>query len=134
MYTREIENSIFCPVSTITYPTLTEAGVPYTVCIFGENSAGNGTKCNVTDFTNELCKFYCCTIEQHNSSFAVLVFKLIKCSFSDFTCCDIALMWHIQVYIPVNQPFVIQATYCGSSNNCHTDDIDASKLFNTIQP
>ena len=35
-------------------PTLTEPGVPYTVCIFAENSAGNGTKCNVTDFTDEL--------------------------------------------------------------------------------
>jgi len=32
----------------------TEDGVPYTVQIFAENSAGNGTVCNVTDFTNEL--------------------------------------------------------------------------------
>ena len=32
-------------------------GVPYTVSIFAENSAGNGTKCNFTDFTNELRKF-----------------------------------------------------------------------------
>ena len=35
-------------------PTLTEDGVPYILSIFAENSAGNGTKCNVTDFTNEL--------------------------------------------------------------------------------
>ena len=35
-------------------PTPTEDGVPYIVSIFAENSAGNGTKCNVTDFTNEL--------------------------------------------------------------------------------
>ena len=35
-------------------PTPTEAGVPYIVSIFAENSAGNGTKCNVTDFTDEL--------------------------------------------------------------------------------
>ena len=32
----------------------TEDGVPYIVQIFAENSAGNGTVCNVTDFTNEL--------------------------------------------------------------------------------
>ena len=44
--------------STYTPPTFTENGVPYTVRIFAENSAGNGTKCNVTDFTDELCKFY----------------------------------------------------------------------------
>ena len=37
----------------------TEDGVPYIVSIFAENSAGNGTKCNVTDFTNELRKFHC---------------------------------------------------------------------------
>ena len=37
-------------------PTLTEDGVPYIVSIFAENPAGNGTKCNVTDFTNELGK------------------------------------------------------------------------------
>ena len=36
----------------------TEDGVPYTVSIFVENSAGNGTVCNFTDFTNELCKFH----------------------------------------------------------------------------
>ena len=42
-------------------PTPTEDGVPYIVSIFAENSAGNGTKCNVTDFTNELRKFHCCT-------------------------------------------------------------------------
>ena len=36
----------------------TENGVPYTVSIFAENLAGNGTKCNVTDFTNELRKFH----------------------------------------------------------------------------
>ena len=36
----------------------TEGGVPYIVSIFAENSAGNGTKCNVTDFTNELRKFH----------------------------------------------------------------------------
>ena len=36
----------------------TEDGVPYTVSIFAENSAGNGTVCNFTDFTNELCKFH----------------------------------------------------------------------------
>ena len=46
-------------------PTPTEDGVPYIVSIFAENSAGNGTKCNVTDFTNELgesCNTYnqCC--------------------------------------------------------------------------
>ena len=46
---------------TCTLPTPTEAGVPYTVSIFAENSAGNGTKCNVTDFTNELGMFYNCT-------------------------------------------------------------------------
>ena len=34
-----------------------EAGVPYNVQIFAENSAGNGTRCNFTDFTNELRKF-----------------------------------------------------------------------------
>ena len=37
----------------------TEDGVPYTVQIFAENSAGNGTVCNVTDFTNELGEFHC---------------------------------------------------------------------------
>jgi len=31
-----------------------EPGVPYTVQIFAENSAGNGTRCNFTDFTDEL--------------------------------------------------------------------------------
>ena len=46
---------------TCTLTTLTEDGVPYTVSIFAENSAGNGTKCNVTDFTNELGMFYYCT-------------------------------------------------------------------------
>ena len=35
-------------------PTLTEDGVPYIVSIFAENSAGNGSKCNITDFTDEL--------------------------------------------------------------------------------
>ena len=47
-------------------PTPTEAGIPYIVSIFAENSAGNGTRCNVTDFTNELRTFHCCT-KQHNS-------------------------------------------------------------------
>lgn len=37
----------------------TEAGVPYTVRIFAENSAGNGTVCNFTDFTDERRKFHC---------------------------------------------------------------------------
>jgi len=36
-----------------------EDGVPYTVQIFAENSAGNGTVCNVTDFTNELGESHC---------------------------------------------------------------------------
>ena len=49
-----------------TPPIPTEAGVPYIVSIFAENAAGNGTKCNVTDFTDELCKFHCCT-KQLNS-------------------------------------------------------------------
>ena len=35
-------------------------GVPYTVSIFAENSAGNGTKCNVTDFTDELSMLHYC--------------------------------------------------------------------------
>ena len=35
-----------------------EDGVPYNVQIFAENSAGNGTRCNFTDFTNELRKFH----------------------------------------------------------------------------
>ena len=39
----------------------TEDGVPYTVRILAENSAGNGTMCNVTDFTDELGKSYCST-------------------------------------------------------------------------
>ena len=39
-------------------PTPTGDGVPYTVSIFAENLAGNGTKCNVTDFTNELRTFH----------------------------------------------------------------------------
>jgi len=38
----------------------TEDGVPYTVQIFAENSAGNGTVCNVTDFTNELGESFFC--------------------------------------------------------------------------
>ena len=46
--------------------TSTEDGVPYIVSIFAENLAGNGTKCNVTDFTNELGEFHCCT-KQLNS-------------------------------------------------------------------
>ena len=50
--------------------TLTEAGVPYIVSIFAENAAGNGTKCNVTDFTDELGEFHCCT-KQHSYVFAV---------------------------------------------------------------
>ena len=33
-------------------------GVPYNAQIFAENSAGNGTQCNFTDFTNELGKFH----------------------------------------------------------------------------
>ena len=37
----------------------TVAGIPYTVRIFAENSAGNGTVCNFTDFTDELRKFHC---------------------------------------------------------------------------
>ena len=41
-------------------PTLTEPGVPYIVSIFAENSAGNGTKCNITDFTDELGE--CCYV------------------------------------------------------------------------
>ena len=51
-----VSTSIFVPsVYYITaLPTPTENGVPYIVSIFAENSAGNGTKCNVTDFTNEL--------------------------------------------------------------------------------
>ena len=40
----------------------TGAGIPYTVSIFAENSAGNGTVCNFTDFTNELCKFHCSSL------------------------------------------------------------------------
>ena len=35
-------------------PTLTGDGIPYIVSIFAESLAGNGTKCNVTDFTDEL--------------------------------------------------------------------------------
>ena len=50
--------------------TLTEAGVPYIVSIFAENAAGNGTKCNVTDFTDELGEFRSCT-KQHSYLFAV---------------------------------------------------------------
>jgi len=38
----------------------TEDGVPYTVQIFAENSAGSGTVCNVTDFTNELGESFFC--------------------------------------------------------------------------
>ena len=45
-------------------PTPTEDGVPYILSIFAENSAGNGTKCNVTDFTNELGE---CTQSQKQS-------------------------------------------------------------------
>ena len=55
-------NCGFCLINFLTVvvvqhsssPTLTEPGVPYIVSIFAENSAGNGTKCNVTDFTDEL--------------------------------------------------------------------------------
>ena len=39
-----------------------EAGVPYTVSIFAENSAGNGTVCNFTDFTDERRKFHCSSL------------------------------------------------------------------------
>ena len=46
------------PLHKYTPPTPTENGVPYIVSIFAENSAGNGTKCNVTDFTNELSMFH----------------------------------------------------------------------------
>ena len=35
-------------------PTPAENGVPYIVSIFAETSAGNGTKYNITDFTNDL--------------------------------------------------------------------------------
>ena len=43
----------------INSPISTDDGVPYTVQIFAENSAGNGTVCNVTDFTNELGESHC---------------------------------------------------------------------------
>ena len=49
--------SVYCWVVVVQHsspPTLTEAGVPYIVSIFAESLAGNGTKCNVTDFTDEL--------------------------------------------------------------------------------
>ena len=39
---------------TYTFLIATADGVPYVLSVFSENSAGNGTKCNVTDFTNEL--------------------------------------------------------------------------------
>ena len=44
-------------ISVLFFSDSAEDGVPYNVSIFAETSAGNGTKCNVTDFTNELCKF-----------------------------------------------------------------------------
>ena len=51
-----VSTSIF--VASVYYitalPTPAENGVPYIVSIFAETSAGNGTKCNITDFTNEL--------------------------------------------------------------------------------
>ena len=46
------------PYTSIFTPTPTEAGVPYIVSIFAENSAGNGTRCNATDFTDELRMFH----------------------------------------------------------------------------
>ena len=48
------------PYTSITSHS-TEDGVPYIVSIFAENSAGKGAECNVTDFTNELGEFHCCT-------------------------------------------------------------------------
>ena len=42
----------------ILFSDCTVDGVPYNVQIFAENSAGNGTRCNFTDFTNELRKFH----------------------------------------------------------------------------
>ena len=48
-----------CTLSLHKYTsTSTGDGVPYIVSIFAENSAGNGTRCNVTDFTNELRMFH----------------------------------------------------------------------------
>ena len=44
----------FCLLYYCSSNSYTEDGVPYIVSIFAENSAGNGTKCNVTDFTDEL--------------------------------------------------------------------------------
>ena len=52
---------VLLPHTSIYPPTPTEDGVPYIVSIFAENSVGNGTKCNVTDFTNELGTFHCYT-------------------------------------------------------------------------
>ena len=54
-------------------PFSTEDGVPYTVQIFAENSAGNGTVCNVTDFTNELGESHC------SASVCGCLFFLIVC-------------------------------------------------------
>ena len=38
------------------YFVLTESGVPYSVRIFAENRAGNGSYCTVTDFGDEESK------------------------------------------------------------------------------
>ena len=45
---------------THTFLIPTADGVPYVLSVFAENSAGNGTKCNVTDFTDELSMLHYC--------------------------------------------------------------------------
>ena len=54
-------------------PFSTEDGVTYTFQIFAENSAGNGTVCKVTDFTDELGELHC------SASVCGCLFFLIVC-------------------------------------------------------
>ena len=61
-------------------PTPTEEGVPYIVSIFAENSAGNGTKCNITDFTNELSEFIASVVLVAVVSFSILEYENFRYS------------------------------------------------------
>ena len=70
-----------------TPPTPTEDGVPYIVSIFAENSAGNGTRCNVTDFTNELSE----------SITSVVLVVVISFSILEIICLGIILEYECQI-------------------------------------
>ena len=75
----------------------TGAGIPYTIWIFAENSAGNGTVCNFTDFTNELRKFHCLSFvtRLQTSASAWIESPLCAILHSSLKCKHFHVLFHI---------------------------------------